>query len=806
MKRWRRRARIGCLCAAASLAAAYLALSAGLPSPDALLARASSPATRILDRNGRLLYEIIDPRSGSRARLSLDDIPPYCRQATIATEDAGFYTNSGIEPGAVLRAILQNAQAGEIVSGGSTITQQVARLLLLSPDERSQRSLTRKAREAILAVRIAQQYGKDDILALYLNEVYYGNLAYGLEAAAQSYFGVSARDLDLAQCALLAGLPQMPARLNPLFDPDAARARQRLVLGLMTEQGYITPAQADQAATESLRFRSAGRLLAPHFVAYVRNQIEAELGTEALLSGGWVITTTLDLDLQREAEAAVTRRLADLREHDVANAAVVVLDPTTGEILAMVGSADYGDAAIDGAFNAVLALRQPGSAMKPILYALAFERGGSPGDVVYDVPTAFVDESGETYLPANYDNLFHGPVSLRRALANSFNLPAVILQKRVGTADFLELARVLGLTTLTDAKRYGLTLTLGGGEVRLLDLTAAYGALANGGYAVSPCAIVGVSRFTHRVSLCPQSSIRNPESAIIDPRAVYMVTDILSDNDARAEQFGVFSPLRLPFPAAAKTGTTTQWRDNWTMGYTPQRVVGVWVGNADGHPMSHISGVDGAGPIWHDVMMAAHDRLPPTLFVEPPGIERREVCVTNGLAPGVDCPYRRMELYLAESPARPVETEYARVDGPIVWRAPTELRDWARENGVAFVVEADSRQEARGEGQEGRGSCSLPPASCILITSPAPGTHARIDPHLPIDTQQIEVSALVGDEAHVERVEFLIDGRVWASLSAPPYRAWWTLAVGEHRLSAVATDRQGRRWSSDAVTMTVEKD
>ncbi|HET7091697.1 MAG TPA: transglycosylase domain-containing protein, partial [Anaerolineae bacterium] len=438
MKHLARRMVIGFLCAAVSVMIAYLALSADLPSPDALLTRASSGTTKILDRNGKLLYELIDPRSGTRTRLALDDIPLYCRQATIATEDAGFYTNPGVDVFAVLRAALQNAQAGEVVSGGSTITQQVARLLLLSPEERAQRSLIRKAREGILAVRLAQAYGKDEILALYLNEVYYGNLAYGLEAAAQSYFGVSARDLDLAQCALLAGLPQMPARLNPLIDLEAARARQKVVLDLMAEQGYITHQQADLAAVEPLAFRSNDPLLAPHFVAYVRNQLEAEVGADAVLTGEWVITTTLDLDLQREAEAAVTRHLADLREHDVTNAAVIVLDPDTGEILTMVGSADYSDTSIDGAFNAALALRQPGSAMKPILYALAFERGASPGDVVYDVPTAFVDESGETYIPANYDNAFHGPVSLRRALANSFNLPAVILQKRVGTADFLE--------------------------------------------------------------------------------------------------------------------------------------------------------------------------------------------------------------------------------------------------------------------------------------------------------------------------------------------------------------------------------
>jgi penicillin-binding protein 1C len=806
MKRVARIVLAGLLCLIAISALLFYALTNDLPSPDALLAHASSGTTKILDRNGQLLYEIIDPRAGSRTRLTLADIPLTCQQATIATEDAGFYTNPGIDLRAIVRAAVQNTQSGEIVSGGSTITQQLARLLLLSSAERSERTLTRKLREGILAVRITDRFSKDDILALYFNEIYYGNLAYGLEAAAQTYFGTSARNLDLAQCALLAGLPQMPAQYNPLINLDAARARRCIVLGLMVEQGYIAQAQADQAANELLQFRSAQPLIAPHFVAYVRQQLEASIGPEALSSGEWIITTTLDLDLQRAAEESVARHIAELREHDVSSAAVVVIDPRMDEILAMVGSADYDNASIDGAVNAAIALRQPGSAMKPVLYALAFERGWSPGDVVYDVPTTFVDESGETYVPANYDNLFHGPVSLRQALANSYNLPAVILQKRIGTRDFLELARKLGLTTLMDAKRYGLTLTLGGGEVRLLDLTAAYGVFANGGYAVQPCSIKEVSSpASHSLLVtrysCSKSEIKDQSSeSLIDPRAIYMITDVLSDNDARADQFGVFSPLRLPFPAAAKTGTTSNYRDNWTLGYTPQRVVGVWVGNPDGHPMRDISGVAGAGPIWHDVMLAVQQQLPIEPFSEPPGIDRREVCITNGLTPGPACPYRCMELYLAESPMRPVEQEYRLVDGKLAWLAPIELCEWARTQGVAFA------QETKGQGTRVKDTATpLPLDPRILLTSPAPNTHALIDPHLPLDTQQIEVTALVNEEVDVARTDFMIDGVTWASVDAAPYRAWWTLSIGEHQFVAVAVDRNGQRWRSEPVKVTVEK-
>jgi penicillin-binding protein 1C len=798
LARWTMMVLAGVMLAAAL---AFHLLTIDLPAPDDLHTRASSGSTKILDRNGQLLYEINDPRSGSRNRLSLLDIPLACQQATIATEDANFTTNSGIDLHAIARALFQNAQSGEIVSGGSTITQQLARMLLLSDEERSQRTVIRKLRESILAVRITDRFSKDDILTLYFNEVYYGNMAYGLEAAAQSYFGTSARNLDLAQCALLAGLPQMPAQYNPLIDLEAARARQKIVLGLMVEQGYLDRSEADRAAAEPLKFRSSAALIAPHFVVYVRHQLETVIGADELPQGEWIITTTLDLDLQRAAEAAVTRHLAELRDHEVSSASVVVIDPRTGEILAMVGSADYTDSSIDGAVNAATSLRQPGSAMKPILYALAFERGWSPGDVVYDVPTSFVDESGETYVPSNYDNLFHGPVSLRQALANSYNLPAVILQKRIGTDDFLEEARRFGLNTLADAKRYGLTLTLGGGEVRLLDLTSAYAVFAREGEQVTPCSIKAISSREVHSSLftfqtCSESAIKNLQSKIlIDPRAVYLLTDALSDNAARADQFGLFSPLRLPFPAAAKTGTTSNYRDNWTLGYTPQRVVGVWVGNPNGRPMSHISGVDGAGPIWHAVMLAAQQQLPIESFVEPPGIDRREVCITNGLTPGPDCPYRRTELYLAESPVRSIEDDYARVADQLVWYAPAELRDWARTNDVAFAIRDQNPPEG-----------SKPPGGYVpRLISPAPNTHILIDPHVPLNMQQLEVIVRVNDEAAVARIDFMVDGKAWASTQDAPYRAWWTLSAGEHRFAVIVIDRSGKQWQGEVVSVSVEQ-
>jgi len=774
-------------------------LVADLPDPRTLLSRAPVGTTKLLDRQGRLLYEFLDPRSegGSRTRVDLTQVPLACRQATLATEDANFYANPGFDLRGILRAAWLDVTNREIVSGGSTLTQQLARVTFLSEDERTEKSLRRKLREVILAYQMSQMWSKDTIFEAYLNEIYYGELAYGIEAAAQAYFGLSVSQLDLAQCALLAGLPQRPAQYNPLINLDAAKARQRVVLDLMARQGYVTREQADLAHAEPLRLVGHRGLAAPHFVVYVRNQLEDQLGAEALLRGGWVITTTLDLDLQRVAEEIVTRRLQDLRENDAHDAAVVVMDARTGDILAMVGSADYADTTIDGAVNMATALRQPGSAMKPILYATAFTQGWAPSDVVYDVRTAFATDEGQTYVPANYDNQFHGPVSLRDALANSYNLPAVILQKKVGTEAFFRLARVMGLTTLTDPRRYGLTLTLGGGEVRLLDLTAAYAMFANGGYGVEPRAILELNRQDAEDAKPSDSSFVTRHSSfdpVLDSRVAYLVTDILSDNRARTPSFGEFSPLRLSRPAAAKTGTTSNWRDNWTMGYTPDLVTGVWVGNADNHAMHHISGVAGAGPIWHDVMEVAHQQQPVTTFARPAGIEEREVCVINGLTPGPDCPYRRTDLFLAETSRRPVEHEYVRIKTNgvehVVWIPPIELQDWAAEHALPSPVEDGGRV---GDGG----------LLGITLIAPDPNTIIVLDPHLPRDAQRIEVAAQV--QADATRVEFMVDGQVWASVSTMPYHAWWVIQPGTHRIEAVAVMRDGTRIASEPVVVEVEE-
>jgi penicillin-binding protein 1C len=641
------------------------------------------PSILITDRNGRVLYEAIDSAGNKYVPLPLASIPRACQQATIATEDANFYHHPGVDPIAIARAVWLNLRAGETVSGASTLTQQLARNLMMTEAERAERTLSRKLREAWLAWRLERKYSKDELLALYLNTTYYGHYATGIEAAAQAYFGVHAPELDLAQCALIAGLPQWPPGYNPIENPDAARRRQATVLRLMVERGAIPPEQAQEAGEEALRFASTPfPIQAPHFVMYVQSLLETLLPSERLANGGLRVVTTLDLDWQAAGEAAVGRRIGQLRPcsmtqdalpgvncdanadptRRVENGALIALDPATGAIRTMVGSPDYFDASRSGAVNGALAQRQPGSAIKPLTYALALDpqaaaRAGrmpwTPATIIPDIRTSFATAEGTPYVPNNYDRRYHGPVTLRTALANSYNIPAVRALETVGVDSLVDLARQLGIPWQraarpvegsTEKPRYGLSLTLGGGEVRLIDLAAAYGAFATGGYRVMPYAIErietlnGEALWTHEgvivdehpstpsseplVDSAPVARRQEVRERVLDERVAFLVTDILSDDLARRQAFGEGSSLDIGQQAAAKTGTTTDWRDNWTMGYTPELVAGVWVGNADNTPMKDVSGITGAGPIWHDFMTSVLANRPATLFHAPRRADR----------------------------------------------------------------------------------------------------------------------------------------------------------------------------------------
>ncbi|HEY4690189.1 MAG TPA: PBP1A family penicillin-binding protein [Anaerolineae bacterium] len=828
---WKRLLLAFVLLSAACSAGVYAWLFVDLPSLDTLYERAAAPSTKILDRNGRLLYEIIDPHRGKHTPVPFDVIPAYCREATIATEDANFYSNPGVDVIGILRAVWINLQGGETLSGGSTITQQLARNLLLSPDERSQRTLTRKLRESILAWRMAQRFSKDEILALYLNEVYYGNLAYGIEAAAQAYFGAPVGRLDLAQCALLAGLPQSPANYDPLVDLPAAKARQAIVLDLMVKAGYIAAEQAELAKTEDLRFASTPfPIEAPHFVAYVTSWLEDRFGLEAIYTQGLIVTTTLDLDWQHAAESITQRRLKELQEGTalsipegrpanalhVNNAALVALDPNTGEILAMLGSPDYFDAKIDGAVNATIAHRQPGSSIKPITYAAAFDPAQpdplTPASMILDVRSAFPTREGDPYVPRNYDQRFHGPASAREALASSYNIPAVKALQRAGLDRVIALARAMGIGTFGDASRYGLSLTLGGGEVRLIDMAAAFGAFANGGQRVIPASVLQVTTASGEVLYNVRPKLGEQ---VLDPRVAYLISDILSDNAARAPAFGEYSVLRLTRPAAAKTGTTTDWRDNWTIGYTPDLVVGVWVGNADNQPMEHISGVAGAGPIWHDFMEIVSKGTPEREFERPAGLADLDVCATSGLLPTPYCPFTKREVFIAgtepvqpDNLYRPFQIDVAtgrlatsdtpldRVATRVYLVLPAEAQEWARENGIPQlpISNLDSRES----------NLQLPTSNFqVRITRPYARTVYKITPQTPLETQRIPVQAIAADGVQIERLTIFVDGRAIGVFDSVPVRTWWTLSPGRHVFTVEAVDRQGNRLAGAPVTIVV---
>ncbi len=627
----------------------YFWIASQLPSAEELRTRRVQFATtQILDREGNLLWEIIDPTGGRRTRVTLDQISPHLIQATVATEDRFFYLNVGVDPIAITRAVYYNLTEGEIVSGASTITQQLARNVLLTPEERTEQSLSRKIKEAVLAVEINRRYTKEQILEIYLNQIYYGNLAYGIEAAAQTYFGKSAKNLTLPEAALLAGLPQSPATHDPYVNPDGAKARQANVLDLMVEAKYITPAEAKAAKATDLTLRElSSAFAAPHFVNYVRQELEAIVPPALIYQEpGLRVQTTLDPRLQAIAEEEVRKQVNALAGRNVTNGALLALDVSTGHILAMVGSKDFRDERIDGQVNIVTSLRQPGSTIKPLTYLATFELlNWTPSTLIMDVPVAYPDGLGGVYQPLNYDEKFHGPVSLRLSLANSYNIPAVKALEQIGINALKEMAARLGITTLT-RNDYGLALTLGGGEVPLIEMTGAYQAIANGGVLVPPTAIVQITDGLGRVIEPPRPQPR----PVLREEHTYLITHILGDNEARTPAFGPNSALRLSRPAAAKTGTTNDFRDNWTIGYTPDIVAGVWVGNADNTPMDHVSGLIGAGPIWHNFMERAHEGLPIRDFIRPPTIVELEVCADSGTLPSPVCPERRKEIFFKDQP------------------------------------------------------------------------------------------------------------------------------------------------------------
>lgn len=621
-----------------------------LPSPTRLHTASLGQSTRIYDRNDTLLYTIYNNRN--QTFVPLKDIPKSVQEATISIEDKDFYRHGAVDFRGIARAFYSTVFKKEL-QGGSTLTQQLVKTSLLSPE----RTVQRKVKEVLLAFIVEMLYSKEQILEMYLNQVPYGGTAYGVEAAAQTYFGKSVKDVTLSEAALLAGLPEAPSIYSPFgARPELGIRRQKLVLQEMREQKYIIEEEEEKAAEEELRYQKlSSKILAPHFVLYVKELLAKKYGEQTVEQGGLTVKTSLDLPTQEYAQATVSAEIAQLKNSRVSNGAALITNPSTGEILAMVGSTGYFDTTTDGNVNVTLAKRQPGSSIKPINYAVGLIKGYTAASPFIDQPVCFPTPGQPTYCPKNYDGKFRGVVPMRQALANSLNIPAVQMLKYNGLEAMIATASAMGITTFQDPDRYGLSLTLGGGEVTMLDMATAFGVFANQGYRIDLHPILKVTDRNGKVL----EEYKPPVSPIfgkkvLPPGVAFIISHILQDNAARTEAFGANSALRIPGKVVSvKTGTTNDYRDNWTIGYTPQVLITTWVGNNDNAPMSGIvSGVTGAAPIWNALMSHMLDGKTVAQLKQPADVVQRIVCSTTGLPPGPEgspegCAVRR-EYFLKD--------------------------------------------------------------------------------------------------------------------------------------------------------------
>jgi len=642
-----------------------------LPKPDELTKRDIEVSTKIYDRNGMLLYKIYDEKN--RTPVRLEDIPVHIRSATLAIEDAEFYSHPGFSIKGIARSIIKNYQKGQL-TGGSTITQQLVKNALLS----SEKTIVRKLREITLAIEVELAYEKNQILEMYLNEVSYGSTAYGVQEAARMYFAKDVTRLSLAEAALLAGLPKSPTQYSPFgVNPEAADARKNEVLHQMKMNGFITQKQEDEAKKEDLVFADNRiDIKAPHFVIYVRGLLEEKYGKELVEKGGLEVTTTLDYKIQQLAEKVVKEEVDKLAKLNVTNAAAIVMNPNTGEILTMVGSYDYFDSENDGNVNVAVAERQPGSSIKVVNYAYALSNGFTSATIIPDTPVTFLVPDQPPYTPRNYEGGFRGNMTLRSALAESRNIPAVRVLNSYGVKNMIDMGTKMGITTWKDPSQYGLSLTLGGGEVKPIDLARVFATVANYGRRPN---LIFVSKIINqsgkilednfcdaqksprliRIASASDSAQINSTSAgpacsgeqVLDERVAYMITEILRDNEARAPSFGLNSQLVIPNhkEVAVKTGTSNNLRDNWTIGYNQNYLVLVWVGNNDNSEMARVaSGVTGASPIFNKIMSALLTNSENHDWEVPGGLVQFSICPLVGTLACSGCP-NRMEWFLEEN-------------------------------------------------------------------------------------------------------------------------------------------------------------
>jgi len=787
-----------------------------LPRPDRVVRREGF-ATKILDRNGKQLWDVYGEQR--RLPITLEDVPMALRQAVIAIEDKDFYKHEGFDPKGYLRAVYTMVIYHKL-QGGSTLTQQLVKNVLLSPE----RTLPRKIKEFILAVQIERRFTKDEILTMYLNEAPFGGTAWGVEAAAEVYFQKEVKNLTLVESAILAGLPQRPTTYSPFgSNPDAYIGRTQDVLRRMREDGYITNDQETAAAEElrSISFAPADTSIkAPHFVMHVREQLAEIYGDRLVEQGGLSVTTTLDLDLQEKAQEAVTEEIAKVEGLHITNGAALVMDPQTGEILSMVGSKDFFADDYDGQVNVTLSLRQPGSAIKPTTYATAFGKGLTPATSIMDVKTEFPGRTAEEpYIPVNYDGEYHGPMSLRTALASSINVPAVKILQLVGLKNMLELAHDMGFTTLAptteNMRRLGLSVTLGGGEVRLIDMVSAYSSFSNGGTRVEPVSILEVKDQNGKTLF-----ERKPTTGkrVLSEEVAFLVNSVLSDNNARLVTFGPNSLINIAgHTIAVKTGTTNDQRDNWTVGWTNGTVVvGVWVGNNDNTAMQKVaSGVSGAAPIWRRIFLEALRNHTDASFLPPSGVEQATVDTVSGY-PAHDGFAERQDLFIrgtlptGEDPIH-AKLKVCRSSGKLATQAQIANGDYDEKEYFIFKASDLLAEDARTFWQKGIDEWSStnsderyhPPTELcegsenLVVRVNTPHDHDTLS------SNDVTMDIDVFSDSSIEWVKILVNDVVKDTLTNPPYSTTMYLDDGQYTLKFRARNAVGQEGESGEVHIGV---
>jgi len=777
--------------------------SKDLPSPTKVV-RQNGYSSKIYDRNGKALYDIYNQEK--RDPVTFADIPDYLKKATVAVEDKSFYTNNGIDLLTPLRIIKNFFYFGKI-TGGSTLTQQLARNVLLTTD----RTLTRKIKEIILSVQIDAKYSKDEILGMYLNEAPYGGSSWGVGPAASQYFGKTVKELDLAESAILAGLPQLPSVYSPFSKtPTAYVTRTQHVLDRMVEDGYISKDLSSQTMNEVKSYKfstSSATMAAPHFVFWIRDLLTQKYGADAVEGGGLKVTTTLDLDLQTQAQSIMSEEIDKAEKLGISNGAALVMDPATGQVLAMVGSRDYLSTKTDGNFNVVTqALRQPGSAIKPITYLAALRKGYTAATMVMDTPVTLPVIGQKDYSPQNYTGKFNGPMSIRNALGNSINTVAVKTLANVGVENMLKLAFDMGLSTLEPTKenlaKYGFAVTLGGAEVKMIDLSSAYTAFANSGVKMDP---VGILKVEDRNGRVLEEYKPSNGKKVMTPQEAFIISNILQDNSARQMTFGAVNGLQISsYQVAVKTGTTNDKKDNWAIGWTPNLLTSVWVGNNDSTPMGKVaSGVSGATPIWRRIMSYEISKRPKQDFPIPDKIVSMDVDTVSGY-PAHDGFPSHSEYFIDGSQptiSDPIHLMLKVCKGQSGLATPDDVTSGNYDSKEFFLIKENDSVSTDGKNrwqdgintwisqQSNKDLYNPPTGYChggglVGVSIDSPGDHSTV-------SSIFDVKVSTNSVVKITEVKMWVDGVENKTWNDRPFETSLTLSDGAHNIKVRVTDKDG---------------